>query len=61
MKTIFMNLETGSTASYQDWWYKTEEGDLVNAVDRGEVVAVHWSEVWDAWVESDEHKVGIVK
>ena len=34
----YMNTETGSTGTYNEWWYENESGDQVNAVDLGEVV-----------------------
>ena len=34
----YMNTETGSTGTYDEWWYENESGDQVNAVDLGEVV-----------------------
>ena len=34
----YMNIETGSTGTYNEWWYENESGDQVNAVDLGEVV-----------------------
>ena len=37
---VYMNEQTGSTDTYHGWWYEDENGDLVNAVDRGEVVEV---------------------
>ena len=36
----FMNPATGSVDDYDGWWYETEGGEKVNAVDRGEVVRV---------------------
>ena len=39
MKT-YMNLETGSTGTYDEWDYENIDGELVNAVDLGEVVEV---------------------
>jgi hypothetical protein len=60
-KTTFMNIKTGSVGHYDDWYYETETGEIFNAVDVGEVVPVHWSPVWDTWVESDEHKIVIIK
>ena len=35
----YMNIETGSVDTYDGWWYD-DNGEQVNAVDRGEVVAV---------------------
>ena len=35
--TLYMNVETGSIGEYDDWWYIDNDGDLVNAVDLGEV------------------------
>lgn len=37
---FFMNPATGSVDDYDGWWYETEGGEKVNAVDRGEVVRV---------------------
>lgn len=36
----YMNPATGSVDTYDGWWYKNEDGEMVNAVDLGEVVAV---------------------
>ena len=56
-----MNLKTGSVGYYDDWYYETEAGEVVNAVDIGEVVPVMWSSVWDDWVEVDENKFAVIK
>ena len=37
--TLYMNITTGSVDDY-DGWYYDDNGVQVNAVDRGEVVAV---------------------
>ena len=37
--TLYMNIETGSVDDY-DGWYYDDNGEQVNAVDSGEVVAV---------------------
>ena len=37
--TKYVNVETGSIDTRDGWWYEDEEGEQVNAVDRGEVVA----------------------
>ena len=37
--TLYMNTATGSVDTY-DGWYYDDNGVQVNAVDRGEVVAV---------------------
>jgi len=37
--TLYMNIATGSVDDY-DGWYYDDNGVQVNAVDRGEVVAV---------------------
>ena len=39
-KTLYINVETGSTDDYNGWWYTNENGEDVNAVDLGEVVEV---------------------
>ena len=39
MKKQYMNIATGSVDTYDGWWYD-DNGEQVNAVDRGEVVAV---------------------
>ena len=33
----FININTGSVGEYDDWWYYDENGNSVNAVDKGEV------------------------
>jgi len=40
MEKIYMNPETGSVGEYDDWWYESEEGSIVNAVDLSEVIEV---------------------
>ena len=40
MEKQYMNIATGSIDNYNGWWYENEAGVEVNAVDRGEVVAV---------------------
>lgn len=48
---MYMNIATGSVDTYDGWWYENEDGEKVNAVDLGEVVAVYkgkdgaWKEV----------------
>lgn len=37
---VYMNIHTGSTGTRDDWYYEDEDGNTVNAVDRGEVVAI---------------------
>ena len=39
MEKQYMNIATGSVDDY-DGWYYDDNGEQVNAVDRGEVVAV---------------------
>lgn len=46
----YMNIETGSVDTYEGWEYQTEDGQIVNAVDLGEVVEVEKDENGD-WVE----------
>ena len=48
-KSFYMNCSTGSVDDYDGWWYETEDGEKVNAVDRGEVVEV--IEQNGQWVE----------
>jgi hypothetical protein len=44
---IYINFATGSIGDRADWWYENETGDLVNAVDRGEVVKIEGEEFQD--------------
>ncbi len=37
---MYMNEKTGSLDSKDGWWYENEAGQIVNAVDLGEVVEV---------------------
>lgn len=48
---LYMNISTGSTGHYDDWYYDTEDGETVNAVDKGEVVQVYWNENTENWEE----------
>lgn len=44
----YMNIMTGSVKTYENWWYKDENGQKVNAVDKNEVVEVIWNgENWE--------------
>ena len=36
----YMNIETGSIDTREGWDYENENGEIVNAVDLGEVVEV---------------------
>lgn len=47
-----MNVCTGSVGVYDDWFYEDASGEIVNAVDRKEVVEVIW--VNEQWVEANE-------
>ena len=47
---IYMNPETGSIGRYSDWFYETEDGSEVNAVDLNEVVEVKKNKTGD-WEE----------
>jgi hypothetical protein len=40
MEKMYINLKTGSVDTRDGWNYQTENGQAVNAVDRGEVVEV---------------------
>lgn len=40
MKT-YMNVQTGETGTYDDWFYQDESGVSVSAVDTGEVSEVN--------------------
>jgi len=53
MTNLYMNVETGSVNTKDEWNYELEDGTIVNAVDRGEVVPVEWSEKDGYWVESN--------
>jgi len=37
---MYMNIQTGSIDTYDGWYYEDENGETVNAVDRGEVMPV---------------------
>lgn len=43
-KTQYINVETGSVDTKDGWDYEDENGDIVNAVDLGEVVEVEKDE-----------------
>ena len=47
----FMNVATGAVDDYDGWYYENENGQAVNAVDRGEVVPVIWDEEEQQWKE----------
>jgi hypothetical protein len=49
---MYMNLVTGAVDDYDGWWYETEDGQTLNAVDRGEVVEVIKDEYGD-WEEKN--------
>lgn len=49
MEQIYMNIETGEVGTYDDWHYQDDDLVYVNAVDRGEVVAVTKNDNGD-WV-----------
>ena len=53
MGQMYMNVATGSVDTKDGWDYELEDGTTVNAVDRGEVVPVEWSEKDEYWVESN--------
>ena len=40
MEKIYMNIETGSTGTIDEWDYENESGKIVNAVDLGEVIEI---------------------
>ena len=37
----YMNIYTGAVDTYDGWEYEDEDGEIVNAVDLGEVEPVH--------------------
>ena len=51
--TLYMNIFTGSVDTHDGWWYETEEGETVNAVDRGEVVPVRWDIDAECWEDAE--------
>lgn len=57
---MYMDVQTGDVGIYEDWWYfeldkdGTFTGQKVNAVDRGEVVAVIWNR--SKWEVKDDVK-----
>lgn len=47
---MYMNIHTGSVDNHAGWDYEDEDGKIVNAVDRGEVVEV--KKIDGDWVEA---------
>jgi len=47
----YMNKETGSVDTKDGWDYENEKGDIVNAVDLGEVVQVEKDDSGD-WIDA---------
>mgnify|MGYP001566361830 CR=1 FL=1 len=47
---FYMNVETGSVDTKDGWDYTSESGEIVNAVDLGEVVEVKKDENGN-WIE----------
>ena len=50
---LYMNTATGAIDTYNGWWYQNESGEIVNAVDMGEVVEVV-KDYAGEWKEVDE-------
>ena len=48
---MYMNVHTGSVDTRDGWFYETEDGEKVNAVDREEVVDVVWDDETKYWKE----------
>jgi len=48
---LYMNEATGSVDTRDGWYYENEDGEIVNAVDLGEVLEVKKDEFGD-WVEA---------
>ena len=54
----YMNIETGSVGSRDDWWYEDDNGNQANSVDLGEVIHVRQSKTaneineYGKWVEA---------
>jgi hypothetical protein len=46
----YMNEKTGSLGDYNAWYYENEDGQMVNAVDLGEVTEVELDEETNTWV-----------
>jgi len=46
----YMNIHTGSVDTRDGWDYENEDGEIVNAVDLGEVVEV--VKIGGYWVEA---------
>jgi len=47
---MYMNVATGNVFTRDGWYYENENGEVVNAVNLGEVVEVKKDEFGD-WVE----------
>jgi hypothetical protein len=51
---MYMNVATGNVDTYDGWYYEDENGETVNAVERGEVVEVVWDADTESWAEQDK-------
>ena len=49
---VYMNPATGSVDTYDGWWYEDQDGNRVNAVDKGDVIEVTWNEDGQHWTEA---------
>lgn len=47
--TLYMHAATGSVDTRDGWWYQTDDGETVNAADRGEVVPLRWNNAAGCW------------
>ena len=50
MKTIYIFPTTGAIGTYEDWYYKDDDGITQNAVDNGKAVEAIWDYESEAWV-----------
>ena len=53
---FYMNIQTGSVGTYDDWYYENEDGKIINAVDLGEVIEVIKDDAGN-WVESKWNRI----
>ena len=49
-KLVYMNIHTGSTGTYNEWWYENEDGNKVNGVDLNEVIEVE-KDIDNEWIK----------
>ena len=46
---IYMNIDTGSLGTREDWWYENEDGEIVNGIDLSNCGLVEVIPDGDGW------------